>query len=441
MAPRGKGQPADAGVPPASDSAIEQIPIIGQYQDHQNATIAASDREPAAVHPGNIEAMRIAKRAGIPPFIVMDVMRAAHEREAAGENIIHMEVGQPATAAPRRVIEAAHAALDDNRLGYTDANGLPQLRERISQHYRDWYGLDISPSRIVVTTGSSAGFVLAFLALFDAGQRVALPVPGYACYPHILRALGIEPVPVPTGPESRWQPRPADLDHLTGAAGSPDGLLLASPANPTGTMLDGPAMQALAEYCQRRGIWFISDEIYHGLTYGAAAPTALAYSSDAVVINSFSKYFSMTGWRIGWMVVPEQLVRPIERLQQNLYISAPTLSQLAAISAFDCHDELEANRRAYERNRDFLLNALPGVGFDRLLPADGAFYLYADIGHCTDDSLAFCRRLLEEAGVALTPGLDFDAARGHRYLRFSYARSFADMQEAVRRLGAWMRTR
>lgn len=385
--------------------------------------------------------MRTAKRAGIPPFIVMDVMRAAHEREAAGDNIIHMEVGQPATPAPRRVIAAAHAALDGDRLGYTDANGLPQLRERISRHYKDWYGLDVPPRRIVVTTGSSAGFVLAFLALFDEGQRVALPVPGYACYPHILRALGIAPTFIATDPASRWQPKPSDLDDLARSEGMPDGLLLASPANPTGTMLDGPAMQALASHCQRHGIWFISDEIYHGLTYGAPAPTALAYSADAIVINSFSKYFSMTGWRIGWMVVPDELVRPIERLQQNLYISAPTLSQLAAIRAFDCHDELEDNRRAYEKNRAFLLEVLPDIGFDRLSPADGAFYLYADIGHLTDDSLTLSRRLLTEAGVALTPGIDFDAARGHRYMRFSYARSFADMEEAVRRLGAWMKQR
>ncbi len=381
---------------------------------------------------------KIADRADIPPFIVMDVMRSANELEVAGEHIIHMEVGQPSTKAPAKVIEAAHQALDNNRLGYTDAKGLPELRARISQHYHQRYNLDISPERIIITTGSSAGFVLAFLALFDKGSRVALPVPGYPCYPHILRALDIEPAFISTNELTRWSPETADLDRLKTASGKPvDGLLLASPANPTGTMLDANALKKLATYCTRNKISFISDEIYHGLTYGQQAQTALAYSSDAIVINSFSKYFSMTGWRIGWMVVPEYLTRPIERLQQNLYINAPTLSQHAAIKAFDCREELEVYKSAYERNRDFLLNELPKAGFDRILPADGAFYLYADITNMTDDSKAFTQKILCETGVALTPGLDFDARRGHHFLRFSYARSFEDMVEAVQRLKNW----
>ena len=382
---------------------------------------------------------KIADRADIPPFIVMDVMRAANEREVAGEHIIHMEVGQPSTKAPAKVIAAAHAALDDDRLGYTDAKGMPELRARISQHYRDQYDLDISPHRIIVTTGSSAGFVLAFLALFEKGSRVALPVPGYPCYPHILRALDIEPRFIQTNEKSRWSPRIEDLEELATNEGPVDGLMLASPNNPTGTMLDAMSLSKLATYCATNNISFISDEIYHGLTYGTSATTALSHSSDAIVINSFSKYFSMTGWRIGWMVVPDHLTRPIERLQQNLYINAPTLSQLAAIKAFDCKDELESYKHAYEKNRDFLLNELPNAGFKKILPADGAFYLYADISDLTDDSKAFTRKILEETGVALTPGIDFDAARGKHFLRFSYARSLNDMGEAVKRLKAWIK--
>ena len=297
---------------------------------------------------------RIANRSDIPPFIVMDMMRAANEKEAVGQHIIHMEVGQPSTKAPSKVIAAAHNALDADRLGYTDAKGLPELRERISQHYQNRYKLDVPADRIIVTTGSSAGFVLAFLSLFDKGAKVALPVPGYPCYPHILRALDIHPVPIETCEQSRWFPTTAHLDELSSKHNGLDGLLLASPANPTGTMLDAPSLQKLATHCASNNISFISDEIYHGLTYGTPAPTALAYNRDAIIINSFSKYFSMTGWRIGWMVVPEHLVRPIERLQQNLYINAPTLSQLAAIKAFDCIDELETYKNAYEINRDYL---------------------------------------------------------------------------------------
>ena len=384
---------------------------------------------------------RIADRADIPPFIVMDVMRSANEKEVAGEHIIHMEVGQPSTKAPTKVIAAAHAALDDNRLGYTDARGLPELRDRISQHYREQHNLEISPDRIIVTTGSSAGFVLAFLALFEKGSRVALPVPGYPCYPHILRALDIEPVFIQTNERSRWSPQTSDLEELAKSSGPIHGLLLASPNNPTGTMLDATQLSRLATHCAVNNISFISDEIYHGLTYGDPASTALSHSPDAIVINSFSKYFSMTGWRIGWMVVPKHLTRPIERLQQNLYINAPTLSQLAALKAFDCRDELERYKNAYKTNRDFLLNELPQAGFKNILPADGAFYLYANISDMTDDSKTFTRQILEETGVALTPGIDFDATRGHSFLRFSYARSFNDMVEAIKRLKDWTNKR
>jgi aspartate/methionine/tyrosine aminotransferase len=385
--------------------------------------------------------IRTANRADIPPFIVMDVMRQANEQEAAGSNIIHMEVGQPSTPAPSKVLAAAHKALDSDRLGYTDANGLPLLKQKIAQHYQNWYNVAVAPERIIVTTGSSAGFVLAFLALFDKGAQVALPLPGYPCYPHILRALNIEPVFIETDEQTRWQPRPEDLHGLAQSGTTPDGLMLASPTNPTGVMLEPASQQALIETCRKLGITYISDEIYHGLTYNAPATTALSFGDDVIVINSFSKYFSMTGWRIGWMVVPDELVRPIERLQQNLFINAPTLSQIAAISAFDCTDELEGYKRTYEQNRSFLLDALPDAGFARLLPADGAFYLYADVSDLTDDSRNLSKRLLQEAGVALTPGLDFDARRGRYFVRFSYARAHADMQEAVKRLKNWMPTR
>jgi len=383
--------------------------------------------------------IKIAQRANISPFIVMDVMRAANEKEAAGEHILHMEVGQPATRAPQKVLAAAHKALDEDRLGYTDARGLPELRARIADHYKSFYGLEVPASRIIVTTGSSAGFVLAFLALFDKGTKVALPVPGYPCYPHILRALDIEPLLVQTGPQTRWS---LDCDHLDGLERQGhkiDGVLVASPANPTGVMMEEPRLSALANWCRHENIPLICDEIYHGLTYEKPAQSALAYSDSAIIINSFSKYFSMTGWRIGWMIVPEFLVRPIERLQQNLFINAPTLSQIAAMQAFECMDELEGYKRAYEQNRNFLLNELPPCGFDNILPADGAFYLYADVSDLTNDSLAFTRKILAETGIALTPGADFDAERGHHFMRFSYARSMQDMTEAVKRLKNWMK--
>ena len=378
----------------------------------------------------------VALRAGIPSFIVMDVMRAAAAKDAAGDTVIHMEVGQPATSAPTAAKAAVAAALDRDTLGYTLALGMPELRRRIAGLYRSWYGLDISPERIVVTNGSSAAFVLTFLALFDAGTAVALPNPGYPCYRHILTALGVKPVLLHTGPETRWMPTAASLDE---AAAKHDlaGLLIASPANPTGTMIEPERLAAILDVCRRRKLWFISDEIYHGLTYGMAEETALKNSNDAVVINSFSKYFSMTGWRVGWMVVPEALVRTVERLAQNLYISPPAVAQVAAIGAFDGIDELEANKRVYRANRDLLLAALPDAGFSKIVPADGAFYLYADVSDMTSDSLAFCRQMLDETGVAATPGVDFDAERGGRFVRFSYSGATADMIEAAERLKRW----
>jgi aspartate/methionine/tyrosine aminotransferase len=375
-------------------------------------------------------------RSEISSFIVMDVMRAAAAAEAEGRHIIHMEVGQPATAAPKAAREAVKRAIDTQNLGYTLALGMDPLRRRIAGLYRDWYGVDLDPSRVVVTSGSSAAFVLGFLAMFDAGDAVGLPSPGYPCYRHILTALGCRPVNIETGPETRWMPTAEGVAEAI-ERHSLKGLLLASPSNPTGTMLEPDRLDAIANVCRDRGVWFISDEIYHGLTYGLPARTALAGSDEAVIINSFSKYFSMTGWRVGWMVVPERLVRPVERLTQNLYISPPAIAQVAALGAFEGIQELESNRAVYVANRDLLLRELPKAGFDKIVPADGAFYLYCDVSAMTSDSLAFTQKMLAEAGVAATPGLDFDEGRGARFVRFSYAGSTADMAEAARRLQAW----
>jgi aspartate/methionine/tyrosine aminotransferase len=375
------------------------------------------------------------RRGGVAPFIVMDVMREANAREAQGQSVLHLEVGQPATPAPKGVIEAARQALAQDRIGYTDAFGLLALRARIARHYRESYGVDVPAERIVVTTGSSGGFVLAFLAAFDAGERVALAAPGYPAYRNILAALGLEPVMLETGPDTRFQPTPAALERL----GPLDGLIVASPANPTGSMVRREDLRQLALWARARGVRLISDEIYHGITFGEAARTALAFDAEAIVVNSFSKYYSMTGWRLGWMVVPESLARAVECLTQNLYISPPTLSQLAGVAAFDCRAELDANVARYAENRRLLLAELPKAGFDRFAPADGAFYLYADVGHLANDSAEFCRRMLSDRGVAATPGLDFDPARGHRYVRFSIAGATADMAEAARRLIAWRR--
>ncbi|MEQ8698519.1 MAG: aminotransferase class I/II-fold pyridoxal phosphate-dependent enzyme [Bauldia litoralis] len=347
--------------------------------------------------------------------------------------MIHLEVGQPGTGAPRPVIEAARAALDAEKLGYTDALGILPLRRKIAAHYRDWYGAEVDPARVVVTTGSSAGFVLSFLAAFDPGDRVALVEPCYPCYKNILSAFGIEPVALPGTEATRYQPSVELLE----AAGPLDGLIVASPSNPTGTMLDADHLATVSDYCREQGIRFISDEIYHGIVYGEPAASVIGLNPDAIVINSFSKYFSMTGWRIGWMILPEQLLRPVECLAQNLFVSAPSLSQYAALAAFDSHDELRANVAVYARNREILLEGLPKAGFEHLAPADGAFYLYADIADRTNDARQFCQRMLAETGVATTPGIDFDPGRGHTQMRFSYCAATADIEEAVRRLQGW----
>jgi aspartate/methionine/tyrosine aminotransferase len=379
--------------------------------------------------------LKVAKRGEVPPFIVMDVMQAAADREAAGDDVLHLEVGQPSTSAPRAVIEAAKAALDGDKIGYTLAYGIPALRERIAAHYAAWYGVEVDPARIAVTTGSSGAFLLSFLSAFEPGDRVAMVSPGYPAYRNILTALGIEPVLLLSGPEHRFQPTPALLDTLDRPV---DGLIVASPSNPTGTMLGAPEMAALSAYCRDRGIRFVSDEIYHGIGFGQRAVSVLESDPDAFVINSFSKYFSMTGWRLGWMVVPPDLVRAVECLAQNFFISPPTLSQHAAVAAFDAHEELRLNVERYARNREVLLTELPKAGLDDLAPADGAFYIYADVARFTNDSPEFCRRMLAEIGVACTPGVDFDPERGHTTIRLSFAGATDHMAEAARRLGAWL---
>jgi aspartate/methionine/tyrosine aminotransferase len=377
-------------------------------------------------------------RSDVPPFMVMDVMAAAARIEAAGGHVIHMEVGQPAASAPRAAIAAAHAALEAARIDYTSALGIPSLRARIARHYRETYGCEVDPGRIVITTGSSGGFILAFLSMFEPGDRVAVTVPGYPPYRHILSALGCEPVLIETMSETRHA--------LTGEAlldahrKTPlKGVLVGSPANPTGTMMSREALSNLMNAAESAGIRFISDEIYHGLDYAFPAVTAAELSPQALVINSFSKYFCMTGWRVGWMVVPEPLVRPVERLQQNLLISVPTLSQIAAEAAFDGREEMEAIKRGYQENRRILIESLPEAGLKKFLPADGAFYLYADVSDFTDDSFAFARDMLENAHVAATPGVDFDPVHGRAFVRFSYARSAEEMQEAVARIAHWLK--
>ena len=379
--------------------------------------------------------MKISARSKVDPFIVMDVMEAARSAEAAGRHIIHMEVGQPATAAPNGARLALADAMERGALGYTVALGLPELRARIAGLYGDWYGVDLAPERVIVTSGSSAAFVLAFTALFDAGDRVGLGEPGYPSYRQILSALDLEPVGISCAPENRLQPVPGDI------AQDLQGLIVASPANPSGTMLDHDAMRHLIDTCNAQGTSFVSDEIYHGIGYDQPAVTALGISDDVYVINSFSKYFSMTGWRIGWMVVPPDHVRTIERLAQNLFICPPHASQIAALAALDCDDELQRNVAVYAQNRQLMLAGLPAAGFASIAPPDGAFYVYADVSDITNDSRAFAAEILEKAGVAVTPGLDFDPVRGHQTLRFSYAGSTPDIAEGLKRLGAFMASR
>ena len=377
-------------------------------------------------------------RSDVAPFLAMEVLSAAVAEERAGRDIAHLEVGQPGAAAPQVAREAVIAAMNSGQsLGYTEALGIRPLRERIARMYAEVHGVEVSADQIVITTGSSGGFLLSFLALFGPGDRMALADPGYPSYRNILKSLDIEPVRLEGALADGFQPT---LDLLAKAreSGPIHGLLAASPANPTGTMLSREAMQALIDDCAEQGAAFISDEIYDRLTYAQYPTTALALTNEAIVINSFSKYYCMTGWRIGWMVVPETLCRTVERLAQNHFICAPHVSQIAALAAMDAEEELAAQVETYRANRALLLDALPGMGFTDFAPADGAFYLYANVGVLTNDSAEFARRMLMEAGVAAVPGLDFDPVRGHRTMRFSFAGSRETVEKAVERLGDWL---
>jgi len=380
--------------------------------------------------------MKTSSRSVVDPFIVMDVMEAARHAEEQGRHIIHMEVGQPGTPAPAAARAALNQAMQDQAMGYTVALGLPELRAKIAALYKKWYGITLDPARVIVTPGSSGAFILAFTTLFDAGAKVGLGEPGYPSYRQILSALDLLPIGLQTSAQNRLQPVAADLEGR-----GLDGLIVASPANPSGTMLDKPALSELIGACQAQNISFISDEIYHGIQYGARAVSALEISDDVYVINSFSKYFSMTGWRVGWMVVPADHVRTIERLAQNMFICPSHASQLVALAAMDCDDELQGNMTVYRKNRELMLQGLPRAGFDKIAPPDGAFYIYADVSDITNDARAFAAEILEHAGVAVTPGLDFDPLRGGTSLRFSYARATADIIEGLKRLQDFMAKR
>lgn len=382
--------------------------------------------------------LKIARRTNIAPFIAMDVLAAARARAAAGQDVIHLEVGEPGGGPPEAVLDAAREALGTIQLGYTEALGRPALRAAIAEHYRDTQNLAVDPEQIVVTVGASGAFVLAFLAAFDPGDRVVVPEPAFPAYKNILKALGIEVVRLGLGAETGFAPT---VELLETIAPPVHGVVVASPANPTGTMLAPAELGALARHCRARGIRLIADEIYHGITYDRPACTVLKFDREAVVINGFSKYFCMTGWRLGWLVAPPELVRPIELLAQNLFISAPALAQHAALAAFACRPELDGRIEVYRRNRAALLDRLPSAGLDRLAPVDGAFYLYADVSHLTDDSAAFCEQILDATGVALTPGVDFDSVDGHRFVRLAFAGTHEHVLTGGDRLAAWLRAR
>jgi aspartate/methionine/tyrosine aminotransferase len=383
--------------------------------------------------------LAVAQRAAVPPFHVMDLLAAANARQRTHGDVVNLVAGQPSTPAPRPVREAAKRAIDEDVLGYTVALGIPELREAICGHYHRVYDLDVSPDEVVVTTGSSGGFLLAFLAAFEPGDQVVMARPGYPCYRNVLTALGCEVVELHCGPASRFQPTVDLLDRLEDR---PKGLVVASPANPTGTMVGREELRDLALWCDRNGVQLISDEIYHGIEYAEPMvhSSAWATSREAVVFNSFSKYFSMTGWRLGWMLVPERLRRPVDVLTGNFTICPPVLAQHAAVAAFttESYAEADAHVARYARNRAVLLDGLPRLGITRLAPADGAFYAYADVSHLTEDSMQLCRRMLLETGVAMAPGVDFDTEAGGRFVRMSFAGSTADVETALERLESWL---
>jgi len=380
--------------------------------------------------------IKVAKRGIVSPFIVMDILRAANERSLSGKDVLHLEVGQPSTSAPKLVIEAARLALENHTLGYTDALGMTMLRERLAVYYKDYYGIKVPLERIIITAGSSGAFLLSFLAVFEHGDKVGLVSPGYPAYRNILQALGVKIIDISVNAETGFHPTAEILQNLKINL---DGLVIASPSNPTGSMISNIAFEEIFDWCEANGVRLISDEIYHGITYERKAKTVLSFGEDAIVINSFSKYFSMTGWRLGWMVVPDNLIRIIECLAQNLFISPSTLSQFAAISVFDCFEELNGNILRYAENRSILLRELPKVGLAHLAPPDGAFYIYSDVSPYTDQSQVFCENLLAKTGVAITPGVDFDTKLGDKFVRFSYAGSTPDIIEAMYRLTKFLK--
>ncbi len=369
--------------------------------------------------------------AQIDQFHAIAISRLAHRMSAAGESVIHMEFGQPSTGAPAAAIAAAHEVLDSDGMGYWES---PKLKERIAAHYAETQGLTIDPERIILTCGASPAFVMALSCLFAPGDQVALARPGYVAYRNTLKALHMVPVELPCGPAERFQVTAAALAALEPA---PAGLILASPANPTGTIIPPEELAAIAAVCAARGIRIISDEIYHGLSYTVPTESMLRHAPDALVVNSFSKYYSMAGWRLGWLVVPPALIDAARARMGNLFLTPPSLAQHAGLVAMDCHEELQGHLATYARNRELLLAALPAMGLGRIAPPDGAFYIYADISHLTDDSIALCTQLLAETGVATAPGLDFDPVEGGHFMRFSFAVSTDRVEKAIARLGPW----
>ncbi len=377
-----------------------------------------------------------ARRAAVAPFHVMDVLSAAQARQRTHGDMVSLAAGQPTAGAPAPVREAAAKALRDGNLGYTVQLGIPELREAIAGHYLHRYGLEVSPADVIVTTGSSGGFLLSFLSAFDAGERVAMARPGYPAYRNLLTALGCEVVEFATDERTRFQPTTELLDTL----GEINGLVVASPSNPTGTVLPPGELAAIAGWCSARGVQLISDEIYHGISYEAELGCAWQSSAESLVLGSFSKYFAMTGWRLGWMLVPPRLHRAVDVLTGNFNICAPALAQQAAVAAFtaESYAELDGHVAHYRANRDLLLTGLGELGLDRVAPVDGAFYAYLDVSARTSDSLSWCQRLLADTGLAITPGIDFDPVEGGGYVRFSFAGERSDIVEALRRLGDWL---
>jgi len=377
--------------------------------------------------------MKNSQRSIIDPFIVMDIMERAHSIEQKGKTVVHMEVGQPGTSAPKAAKDFLKATMEDNPLGYTVALGLPDLRKKIAALYGEWYRVDLDWNRVIITGGSSAGFILAFTALFDKLDKVGLANPGYPSYRQIMKALNLEPVLINTTEKNKFQPTVSDLiSHKI------NGLLIASPGNPTGCMIEREPLEALIEYCKDKKVSLISDEIYHGIQYDMQPSTMLEFSDSCYIINSFSKYFSMTGWRIGWIIVPKEHVRIVERIQQNMFICASHASQILALGAFEGRMELEKNLETYQTNRKKLLAALPELGLNNIAPPDGAFYLYIDIGEFSSDSYDFAKKMLDIGGVALTPGIDFDPINGKSKIRISYARSTPEILIGIERIKIFM---